>query len=98
MSTLPIGKGCDGVAFDPEMKRAYSSNGEGSITVVQEVSSDIFNVLETIKTQRGARTIAINKTTHHLFVPTAEFSPVAGNGRPSIKPDSFVVYDIETLK
>jgi YVTN family beta-propeller protein len=100
ITTLPIGDHCDGVTFDPDKKRAYSSNGEGSITVVQEENANSFKVLETITTQPGARTITINKTTHHLYLPTAEYgsAPAEGNRRPPIKPNSFVIIDIETLK
>ena len=100
ITSLPIGDRCDGVAFDPDLKRAYSSNGEGSITVVQEESSDKFTVLETVKTQPGARTIALNKKTHHLYLSTAEYlsEPSSSNRRPGIKPNSFVILDIETLK
>jgi YVTN family beta-propeller protein len=100
ITSLPIGDRCDGVAFDPELKRAYSSNGEGSITVVQEENSNSFKVIETIVTQPGAKTIAINKTTHHLYLTTAEYesAPTATNRRPPVKPDSFVILDIETLK
>jgi YVTN family beta-propeller protein len=100
ITSLPIGDRCDGVAFDPEKKRAYSSNGEGSITVVQEENSNSFKVIETVSTQPGARTIAINKTTHHLYLTTAEYesAPSANNQRPPVKPDSFLILDIETLK
>ena len=100
ITTLPIGDHCDGVAFDTDKKRAYSSNGEGSITVVQEVSNTSFKVLETFKTQPGARTIAIDKTTHHLYLSTAEFesAPSENNRRPAIKPNSFKILDVETLK
>lgn len=99
ITTLPIGDRCDGVTFDPKYLRAYSSNGDGTITVVQEVDANSFKVLETIQTQLGARTITLNKTTHHLYLPTAEFgTPVEGQRRPPIKPNSFVVLDIETLK
>jgi YVTN family beta-propeller protein len=100
LTTLPIGDRCDGVAFDPYYKRAYSSNGEGSVTVVQESDADHFKVLETITTQPGARTITVDKTSHHLYLPTAEFesSPSSNNRRPAMKPDSFVILDIQTLK
>lgn len=100
ITTLPTGNGTDGVAFDPLLKRAYSSNGEGTMTVVQEVSADEFRVLENVSTQQGARTITIDKKTHHLFLPTAEFGPApqktADNPRPrpSVKPDSFTILDI----
>jgi hypothetical protein len=44
----------------------------------------------------GARTIAVDKTTHHLYLPTAEFGAQAqGQNRPSIKPNTFMVLDIE---
>ncbi|HEY4786504.1 MAG TPA: hypothetical protein VIH57_10665 [Bacteroidales bacterium] len=99
VTTLPIGDRCDGVAFDPGLKRAYSSNGEGTITVVQEENKDHFKVLETIPTERGARTITVDKTTHSLYLPTAEFEAPAGeNGRPSIKPNSFKILEVEYIK
>jgi len=100
ITTLPIGDRCDGVAFDPKYQRIYSSNGEGTVTVVQEIDSNNFKVLETIITQPGARTITIDKNTHHLYLPTAEFesAPAENNSRPAMKPNSFVVLDIETLK
>ena len=99
ISTLPIGDRCDGVAFDPKYKRAYSSNGEGSITVVQEVNANKFEVLENGPTQVGARTIAIDKKSHHLYLPTAEFeSATSGSRRPTIKPSTFVILDVETLE
>jgi DNA-binding beta-propeller fold protein YncE len=97
ITTLPIGDGCDGVAFDPALKRAYSSNGEGTMTVVQEVSKDEYKVLETVPTQPGARTITVDKKTHHLFLSTAEYNapdPAAQNRRPSVKPATFTLLDI----
>jgi len=95
VTTLPIGDRCDGVAFDPGKKIACSSNGEGTITIVQEVDANTFKVLENVTTQSGARTIAVDKVTHHLYLPTEEFGvPVAGQRRPPIKPNSFMILDI----
>jgi YVTN family beta-propeller protein len=97
IKTLPIGDGCDGVAFDADKKLAFSSNGIGNITVVKEENATTFKVLETITTQKGARTIALNKITHELYLPTAEFGekpkPTAENPKPraSLKPNSFQV-------
>jgi DNA-binding beta-propeller fold protein YncE len=104
VTTLPIGDGCDGVKFDPEMKRAYSSNGEGTMTVVQEVNKDSFKVLENVKTMSGARTLAVDTKTHHIYLPAAEYNPApaatADNPRPrrTMKPDSFQVLDIAPVK
>jgi DNA-binding beta-propeller fold protein YncE len=100
VAKLPIGDGCDGVKFDAGLKRAYSSNGEGSMTVVQELDKDNFKVLTTITTMSGARTLALDNTTHHIYTPTAEFNPApaptANNPHPrrTPKPDSFYVMDI----
>ena len=100
ITTLPIGDGCDGAAFDNYYKRVYASNGEGTMTVVQEETNNSYKVLETITTQRGARTITIDNSTHHLYLPTAEYdaAPSDGNTRPKVKPNSFIVLDIETIK
>ncbi|MDP4210025.1 MAG: YncE family protein [Bacteroidota bacterium] len=99
ITTLPIGDRCDGVAFDSGKKRAYSSNGEGTITVVQEVDANTFKVVETVPTLPGARTITVDELTHHLYLPTAEFGPASANSRrPAVKPNSFMILDVETLK
>ena len=99
VTTLPIGDRCDGVAFDPTIKRAFSSNGDGTITVVQEVNKDSYKVIETITTPKGARTITIDKTTHHIYLPAAEYEAAAtGNGRPAMKPGTFKVIDIAPVK
>ena len=100
ISTLPIGDRVDGAAFDPGLKYAYSSNGDGTLTIVKEENKDSFSIVTNLPTQKGARTIAINKITHHIYLPTAEFEQVpkseAGNqkGRPKILPNSFIVLDI----
>jgi len=104
VASLPIGEGCDGVKFDPVLKRAYSSNGEGTMTVVQEVDKDNFKVIENIKTVQGARTLAVDPVTHHIYSPTAEFepapAPTAANPRPrrTPKPGSFNILDIAPVK
>jgi DNA-binding beta-propeller fold protein YncE len=104
VTTLPIGSGCDGVKFDPGLKRAYSSNGEGTMTVVQEINKDSFKVLENVATMQGARTLAVDTRTHHLYLPGAEYNPApeatADNPRPrrTMKPDTFVVLEIAPVK
>ncbi len=103
ITTLPIGDGCDGAAFDPMLKRVYSSNGEGTMTVVQEVSPDEFKVLENVSTLPGARTIAVDKKTHHIFMSTAEYeaaSPSADNSnrRPAVKPGTFMLLDLAPVR
>jgi len=97
VATPAIGQGTDGAAFDPERHLAFSSNGEGTISVVREVSPDKFEVVENATTQRGARTIAFDPKTHNLYVVTAEFGPPPSptpdqpRPRPSMVPGSFTV-------
>jgi len=101
VTTLPIGEGCDGVAFDPEKKCAYSTNGEGTMTVVKEEDANTFKVIETVTTQKGAKTIALSTTTHLVFTPAAEYGerpePTKENPKPraKIKPNTFAVLVIE---
>ncbi|MEP7145336.1 MAG: YncE family protein [Ferruginibacter sp.] len=90
---VPIGDGCDGTAFDPVTKNIFTSNGEGTLTVIHEDNADKFTVLENVVTKKGARTLALDKTTHLIYLPTAEFEPMAAGekGRPKMKPGTFQV-------
>ena len=104
IKTLPIDDGCDGVTFDAKRKLAFSSNGIGTITVVKEENANAFSVQETVKTQKGARTIALNKSTDQLYLSTADFGarpePTTENPKPraSLIPNSFVVLVVESAK
>ena len=92
LATPAIGKGTDACVFDPDKGLAYSSNGDGTLTVVEEKPADHFRVLANVKTQAGARTMALDPKTHHLYLATAEFKPAApGQRRRAIVPDSFVI-------
>ena len=95
--TAPIGKGVDGNGFDQDMGLAFSSNGDGTLTVVRESSPDKFEVAQTVATQRGARTMAIDPKTHNIYLPTAEFAPSSppapegAKSRPAMIESSFTV-------
>lgn len=92
VATPAIGEGVDATAFDPATKLAFSSNGEGTLTVVREDSPDKYTVVENVPTKRGARTMGLDLNTHNIFLPTAEFDPPApGERRGKMKPGSFVV-------
>lgn len=105
LATPAIGDGVDATAFDPETGLAFASCGEGVLTVVKEDSPEKFSVAESVPTQQGARTLALDTKTHNVFVVTAKFgpppAPTADNPHPrrSILPDTFVVLMIknETL-
>lgn len=103
ITTLPIGEGCDGVAFDSKKKLAFASCGDGTLTVIKEDNKDKFSVLETIPTQKGARTICINPTSGTLYLTTPDFGeipkPTTENPKPrsSIVPNSFKVLVVEPV-
>jgi DNA-binding beta-propeller fold protein YncE len=85
-----IGAGSDGAAFDPGLGLAFSANGDGTLTVVQQ-NAGKWEVLENIATARGGRTIALDDKTHRLFVPTATTAPGQAGARPAYLPNSFKV-------
>jgi DNA-binding beta-propeller fold protein YncE len=94
ISSLPIGEKPDGAAFDPGTKCAYSSNGNKTITVVKQDKEGKYIVSENFPTQQGARTIAVNKQTHHIYLPAADFETPKDGQKGKIIPGTFVVLDI----
>lgn len=97
VTTVPIGDGVDANAFDPATGLGYSSNGDGTLTVIHEDTPDKFTVVETVPTRKGARTMALDEKTHSLFLPTAQYGPPPAptaeqpHPRPAVVPDTFVV-------
>ena len=100
VATLPIGAKVDGCTFDPGTGLVFTSNGEGTITVVREESPSKFTVIETVVTQPGAKTIALDPETHTLYLPTADFGPAptptaeVPAPRAPILPNTFVVLKV----
>ena len=99
LAALPIGKGVDACAFDPGTGFAFASCGDGTLTVVREdpAKADEFPVVEHVKTQRAARTMALDPKTHAVYLAAADFesapTPAPGEKpkRPKIVPGSFVI-------
>lgn len=75
VTTVPIGDGPDAVVYDAGIKTIFSSNGEGTITVVRQESADHYKVEYTAKTQPGARTLALDPKTHTLYLSVADLGP-----------------------
>jgi DNA-binding beta-propeller fold protein YncE len=67
IASLPIGGRVDGAGFDQQMQLAFSSNGEGTMTVIKEESRDKFVVVENVPTLPGARTMAVDQSTHKIY-------------------------------
>ena len=97
VADLPIGAGPDAAGFDPDTNLAFSSNGEGTLTVIHQDSADKYSVVENVPTQRGARTMALDPKTHNVFLATAQFGPPPAatperpNPRPAMVPNTFVI-------
>jgi hypothetical protein len=88
LADLPIGVGCDAVAFDGDV---FASCRDGSLSVARETAGK-FEIVQTVKTRPGAKTCGVDRTTHTIYLPTAEFGgdkDAKGRARP--KPDSFMV-------
>jgi len=94
IATPAIGSGVDGAGFDSDL--AFSSNGEGTMTIVKAVNGK-YEAVDTVTTERGARTMTVDPTTHRIYMLAAEYgpAPAAKEGqkapRPPVLPDSFHV-------
>jgi DNA-binding beta-propeller fold protein YncE len=94
VATPDIGEDPDAAGFDPDSQLVFSSNGEsGNLTVIHEDSADKYSFVDTVPTKKYARTMAIDSKTHNIFLPIADFEPVAPKGEeePPMKPNSFGV-------
>jgi YVTN family beta-propeller protein len=97
VARVPIGEGPDAAAYDAKRGLIFSSNGDGSVTIVRQQSADQYEVASTVKTQRGARTMALDPAAGKVYVVTADFGPTPAptaeqpHPRPSPTSDSFTV-------
>jgi YVTN family beta-propeller protein len=94
---VPIGEHPDAAGYDQKRGIVYSSNGDGSLSVVHQDAADRYSVVQTLPTQRGARTMALDDATGKVYLVTADFAPAPAataeqpHPRPAPIPDSFVV-------
>jgi len=103
LASVPIGAGVDANAFDPGAQLAFSSNREGTTTIAHEDGPDKLTVVQTLKTEPGARTMALDPKTHKIYLATAKFEaaseqPSTGKRqRPKMIPGTFkiMVYGME---
>jgi YVTN family beta-propeller protein len=94
VGNVPIGAGVDSCAFDDASQFAFASCGDGTTTIAKEETPQKLTVVQTLKTERGARTMALDPKTHRIYLPTARFqpapspSPGASPARPTIVPNT----------
>ena len=98
ITTLPIGTGVDGAVFNPATLEAFSSQGDGTLTVIKENSPTSFVVEQTVQTMPGANTLTFDAKTNRVLLIAAEYGapptpPPAGGraGRGQMVPDSFSI-------
>ncbi len=100
IDALPLGAGTDGAAFNPKTMEAFSSQGDGSLTIIKENSPTSFAVEQTVKTPARAKTLTLDTKTGNLYLIFAEFQPAptpppgGRAGRGSIVPDSFSILKV----
>jgi YVTN family beta-propeller protein len=94
VGSVAIGAGVDGCAFDDATQLAFASCGEGTTTIAKEEGPEKLTVVQTLKTERSARTMAIDPKTHRIYLPSAQFepapspSPGASPTRPKMVPNT----------
>jgi YVTN family beta-propeller protein len=93
VSTLPIGKRTDAAAYDSRSKRVFSSNGDGTLSVIQQQGADQYQSLAEVPTQLGARTMTLDVKTGRIFLVTGDYAEVDPNAkdprkRYAVKPGS----------
>jgi YVTN family beta-propeller protein len=103
VTSVPIGNGPDSTRYDAHRHLVFTPNGEdGTLTVVRQESADKYTPVQTVTTQKGARTMALDHTNGDLYLVTAQFGPppaaTAANPHPwpTIVPGSFVVLVVGT--
>ena len=92
--SVPVGEGVDSTWFDPATKLAFTSNGEsGTVTVAREESPALLKVVQTLKTVRGARTMAVDPATHTIYLSATDYEPQppGSKERPKAKVGTFRV-------
>ena len=90
---IKIGDGCDGVVCDEATKNIYTSNGEGTLSVIHEENANKYVFVKNVVTKKSARTLILDKKSHLIYLPAAEFDATLkdSRGRAMIKPGSFQI-------
>lgn len=98
LDTLPIGKGVDGAVFNPKTMEAFTSQGDGTLSVIKENSPTSFAVEQTLETKPSAKTLTLDSKTGQIYLIAADFTPPPtpppAGGRPNrgqMVPDSFSI-------
>ncbi|HVX85660.1 MAG TPA: hypothetical protein VH253_12840 [Phycisphaerae bacterium] len=86
LTTLPLAGSSDGAAFNPHTMEAFSSHGNGTLSIIKENSPTDFSIEQTLQTKSGAKTCAIDTQDNHVIVITREAAPAAPDAAPATAP------------
>jgi len=87
LGDVPIGRGVDGTVFNPKTKEAFSSQGDGTLTVVKQTGPTSFTVVQNVKTMPGAKTLTLDSKTGKILLIAAEFgAPDQAQAQPGGRP------------
>ncbi len=87
VGTTPIGQGVDATWYDPDTRFAFCSNGEGNVTIAKEETPDKLTPVQTLATERGARTMALDPKSHKIYLAAAKYEAAADTpGQPRQRP------------
>lgn len=107
LDAVPIGQGTDGATFNPKTMEAFSSNRDGTLTVIKENSPTSFSVEQNVQTMVSAKTLTLDGKTGHILLIAAEYGPPPAppkdaepgkkggrGGRAPMLPDSFTILEV----
>jgi len=104
ITTVPIGRGVDGAGYDAARRDVYTSNLDGTLTVIHQDSPDAYHVVENVQTGQNARNMGLDPTSHRIYISSAKFGPVPAEStatnprrRPPMIPGSFYVIVVEPV-
>jgi len=86
LETLPIGQGTDGAVFNPNTMEAFSSHGDGTLTIIKENSPTSFVVEQNLQTMVGAKTLTLDSKTNRIFLMSVEYAAPAATPEPAPAP------------
>ncbi len=104
ITTVPIGRGVDGAGYDPVKRDVYTSNLDGTLTVIHQDSPDAYHVVENVSTGQNARNMGLDPASHRIYLSSAKFGPVPAEStatnprrRPPMIPGSYYLIVVEPV-
>jgi DNA-binding beta-propeller fold protein YncE len=104
ITTVPIGRGVDGAGYDPARRDVYTSNLDGTLTVIHQDSPDSYRVVENLQTGQNARNMGLDPASHRIYLSSAKFGPAPAEStatnprrRPPMIPGSYYLIVVEPI-